>query len=60
MDQKERLALREQIASGINHGLNNLEIYGTLGKKDESVSPADLIGVIRDMMTEQKTTDNCQ
>jgi hypothetical protein len=50
MDQKKRLSLREDIARGINHGLNNLEIYGQL----PTCYPADLIGVIREMMEERK------
>ena len=54
MDQKQRLVLKEKIASGIAHGLSNTEIYGTLGKKDECIYPADLIDVIRDLMIEQK------
>jgi len=54
MNEQERLKLREEIAQGINHGLNNLEIYGQLNGKN-FVSPSDLIGVIRDMMEEQHT-----
>jgi hypothetical protein len=53
-DAKQNKALREQIARGINHGLNDLEIYSTLGKKNESVYPAELIGVIRDLMQDRK------
>jgi len=53
MDQKKRLTLREDIARCINHGLNDKEIYGQVSFKD-SVYPADLIGVIRDLMEERK------
>jgi hypothetical protein len=51
MTEKERQALKERIASLINHGLDNAETYRTL---DKSVCPADLIAVIRDLMDERK------
>lgn len=50
MDQKKRLSLREEIAKLIAHGLNDKEIYGQL----PTCYPADLIGVIRDLMEERK------
>jgi hypothetical protein len=53
MDQKRQLSLREEIAQGINSGLNNVEIYGQVSFKNP-VYPADLIGVIRDLMEERK------
>ena len=54
MNKKQLEALREQIAKGFNHGLNNSEVYATLGKHDECTYPADLIAVIRDLMDERK------
>ena len=50
MNAQERHILREEIAKGINHGLSNIDIQWTLGKY--TYSPADLIGVIRDLMEE--------
>jgi len=51
MDLKDRKALREQIAKGINNGLDNVEIYGVLPGLP---TPAELIGVIRDLMQDRK------
>jgi hypothetical protein len=54
MDEKKQQALRERIAQGINHGLSNLEIYGIINDKG-IIYPSDLIGVIRDLMTEKSS-----
>jgi hypothetical protein len=51
MDAKERRELKEQIAKGINNGLDNIEIYGAL---PGLTTPAELIGVIRDLMQDRK------
>jgi len=52
MTKPEHDKLREHIAQGINHGLNNLEIYGLINDHG-IITPADLIGVIRDLITEK-------
>jgi hypothetical protein len=44
--------LKEHIARGINHGLDNSEIYQTINCINSS--PADLIGVIRSLMEDRK------
>jgi hypothetical protein len=60
MNESQRKALKEQIAHLINCGLSDTEIYGELGPvlDDEAenieqkiIYPADLIAVIRDLMT---------
>lgn len=39
MNIKQRQTLKEQIAKGINHGLNDSEIFSTRGKHDECIYP---------------------
>jgi hypothetical protein len=51
MTKAKRDSLREEIAQGFNHGLNDVEIYGQLNGKDP-VYPSDLIAIIRDLMTD--------
>jgi hypothetical protein len=55
MTEKERQALKERIASLINHGLSNDEIFAEYLK---DVSASELIGVIRDLM--EKPLDTTQ
>jgi len=59
MTKPEHDKLRERIAQGITHGLSNIEIYGLINDhvndhvNDQGIiTPADLIGIIRDMMEE--------
>ena len=50
MTKPERDKLRERIAQGINHGLDDAEIIVDLAAQDIRVSRPTLIAIIRDLV----------
>jgi len=52
MSKPERDKLRERIAQGINHGLNDVDIVLDFDAQDIRVSRPTLIAIIRDLMTD--------
>jgi len=47
------MTLREEIIKHIDDGQNDIEIYSSLLSNDHLVLPSDLIGVIREILTER-------